>query len=306
MSITREKLATLRFVGARFEGHTLDVDCTTELIAYKRLVIECAKELWRRRHPGRERLPSGFEESFSLSFSEVAEGSASIPLLRVMDRDDSELNLESEDEFIEAARLIDETISAAANGQTLPSELPRNVIPLFREFGKTLSLEETLYTQARDHRTEASYSADARERLANWVESVYEDSVELIGEASMANLRGSQFMLTLADGMTVGGKFSPEQEAPVLEALRMHREVRLRVRGLAEFNQADRSLRRLVRVDDAEIAPPTELAYDDAARPIWEVLAEIGASAPAEAWDKLPTDLSKRLDDYIYRAKPQA
>lgn len=306
MSITREKLATLRFVGARFEGHTLDVDCTTELIAYKRLVVECAKELWRRRHLDRERLPRGFEESFSLSFSEVADGSASIPLLRVMNRDDSELNFESEDEFIEAARLIDKTISAAGNGQTLPSELPRNVIPLFKEFGKTLTSEETLYTQARDHRAESSYSADARDRLANWVETVYEDSIELTGEASMANLRGSQFMLTLTDGMTVSGKFSPEQEALVLEALRKHREVRLKVRGLAEFNQADRSLRRLIRVDDAEIAPSMELAYDDAARPIWEVLAEIGASAPAEAWDKLPTDLSKRLDEYIYRAKPQA
>ena len=31
-------------------------------------------------------------------------------------------------------------------------------------------------------------------------------------------------------------------------------------------------------------------------KPIWEVIAEIGAALPEEAWDDVPTDLSKNLD----------
>ena len=34
-------------------------------------------------------------------------------------------------------------------------------------------------------------------------------------------------------------------------------------------------------------------------RPIWERLAAIGASVPAEVWDKVPTDLSTNLDKYL-------
>ena len=34
--------------------------------------------------------------------------------------------------------------------------------------------------------------------------------------------------------------------------------------------------------------------------PIEEVIAEIAAEVPDEDWDKLPTDLSSRLDYYLY------
>jgi len=40
--------------------------------------------------------------------------------------------------------------------------------------------------------------------------------------------------------------------------------------------------------------------YDATARPIWEVIAEMGDQAPPGMWDNVPPDLSKRLDEYIY------
>ena len=45
-------------------------------------------------------------------------------------------------------------------------------------------------------------------------------------------------------GQSVAGKFSPEQEAQVLEALRDHSTFGLHVRGLGEFGTQDRLLRR--------------------------------------------------------------
>jgi hypothetical protein len=61
------ELASLRFDGKRFGGHALDVECTQELIAYRSLILECAKELWRRKNPGRVRLPRRFEEGFRVT-----------------------------------------------------------------------------------------------------------------------------------------------------------------------------------------------------------------------------------------------
>jgi len=42
-------------------------ECTQELIGYRNLILECAKELWHKKHPDRERLPKGFEDGFELS-----------------------------------------------------------------------------------------------------------------------------------------------------------------------------------------------------------------------------------------------
>lgn len=306
MSQIYEDLAILRFDGERFANHTLDVDATQELIAYKRLILECAKELWRRRNPGRVRLPRGFEEAFSLVFSEIREGSAGVPLKRRLEREEGQLALPAEDEFAEAARLIDQAIDAAGAAAALPTEFPRNVIPLFRDLGKSLTANESLYIRATGHGTDAAYTPLVRERLANWTEPTYEDVIDLTGEASMANIRGGQFSISLDSGESLVGKFSPEQETLVLEALRRHREVRLRIRGIGEFNYADRSLRRIVRVDSAEIAAGGTPAYDEAARPIWEVVSEIGAQAPTEAWATVPRDLSERLDEYLYGVRPSS
>ena len=94
-------LASLRFDGKRFGGHALDVECTQELIAYRSLILECAKELWRRKNPGRVRLPKGFEDGFRVQFDRIDEGSAVVPLRRVRESPQAELDLG--DEFDEAA-----------------------------------------------------------------------------------------------------------------------------------------------------------------------------------------------------------
>ena len=67
-------LTTLRFEGPRFEDHGLDLDVLPELMAYKALLIETAKSLWRAQHLGRERLPKGFEANLSIKFYELSKG----------------------------------------------------------------------------------------------------------------------------------------------------------------------------------------------------------------------------------------
>jgi hypothetical protein len=77
---TTFEMATLRFDGERFNGHALDVECTQELIAYRNLVLECAKSLWRVKYPNRSNLPKGFEKGFRLQFNRLEDGSALVPL----------------------------------------------------------------------------------------------------------------------------------------------------------------------------------------------------------------------------------
>jgi hypothetical protein len=41
---------------------------------------------------------------------------------------------------------------------------------------------------------------------------------------------------------------------------------------------------------------------DPNVRPFWEEIIELGASIPKEEWDKVPKDLAKNLDHYLYGA----
>jgi hypothetical protein len=292
------ELATLRFDGQRFDRHSLDVECTAELIAYRRLVLECAKELWRRNFPTRRKLPNGFEEGFRLEFSKVNPCSAAVPVRRVPGGPQDEL---FDDEFGEAVGLIDATIAAAARDDLLPDLLPPNVIPLFAEFGKTLRADEVLYVRGCGASAEAAHTAQARARLANWYGPSYEDRVNVVGEVRMANVGAGKFTLQLAhDAPLVDGRFDSAQESLVLDALKGHREVRLRVVGVGEFATRDRQMRRFAQVDHVDIEPAEQSGYDDAAPAIWDVLSAIGESAPVDTWAKVPADLSTRIDDIVY------
>ena len=300
---TTFEMATLRFDGARFDGHALDVECTQELIAYRNLVLECAKSLWRVKYPTRSNLPKGFEKGFRLQFNRLEDGSALVPLQRVRTAD-AQADLDLADEFDEAVGLIDQAIRAANEDDLLPVGLPSNVIPLFRDFGKTLRDDEVLFTRGRGSESEAPYTAKARRRLAEWIEPTYEDIVSVSGEVRMANVGSGRFALQVdrAGGQAViEGKFSAEDESKVLEALRQHRSARLQVKGLGEFGTADRLLKRFSRVDQVEFVPD-EIAYDESAAPIWEQLSAIGQQAPPSAWEAVPTDLSVRVDEIVYGA----
>lgn len=298
-SETTIELASLRFDGRRFEGHALDVECTQELIAYRSLILECAKELWKRKNPGRARLPKGFEDGFRVQFDRIDAGSAVVPLRRV--REAAQPGLDLGDEFDEAAALVDATIASADRDDLLPDQLPANVIPLFATFGRTLRDDEILFTRARGSDHEAAYTPKARARLADWVGPTYEDKVVLVGEVRMANLGPGAFRLQVAEtGAQVEGRFDATQEALVLDALKNHRSVRLRVRGTAEFSTRDRQIKRLVRIDEVGLAPAEPGAFDESAPAIWEQLSKIGLEAPPGTWDAVPTDLSTRIDEVVY------
>jgi len=46
--------------------------------------------------------------------------------------------------------------------------------------------------------------------------------------------------------------------------------------------------------------------YDPTAKPIWEVLVELGASVPESEWEKVPTDLSINFHYYHHGAPKES
>jgi len=270
------------------------------LYAFKELLVTAAKELWRRHHQDRQRLPRHFEDSLCLKFYALQESSVAIPIFREVEASTQQelFEFNQPDELDEAVKLVTEAISAVGSDQPLPDALPKNVLPLFDNYGRTLREDESFELQPHASSNRASYTPRSRERLLQFCAEGYTDRIDLVGEVRAADLAG-KFELRLDDGTRVPARFSPEQEALVTEALRDHASRRLRVKGTAEFHP-DGKLKGIVAVPNLMIQLAGENPFDPNARPIWEVFAEIGASVPPEEWAKLPTDLAKNYKHYLY------
>ena len=180
--------------------------------------------------------------------------------------------------------------------------MPRNVIPLFRDFGKMLRPDEFIAVSAGPARKQgARYDNLVKTRILSWESILYRDSVDLQGEVRGTDLDGLRFTLRLPDSRKVPGRFRAEQEAIVLEALGEHTSRRLRVIGQGEYSTEDGSLQQISNVDRVEIVEPGPAVTHQV--PIWQRLAAIGAAVPEEAWADIPADLATNVDLHLYRHK---
>lgn len=299
---TRYPITTQKFNGARFEDHGLDLDVLQELIAYKALLIETAKALWRAKNPNRQRLKKNFEDSVRLKFYGLQPGSVAVPIEREYDVADSTLPFSHQpDELDEAAGLIDEAIRAGADDRMLPQEFPKTVIPLFENLGKALKEDESIefFPPRERGGSKAVYSLVVRRRLLARMVDEYSDRVKVVGEVRRASIDGNRFAVRQDDGVTIEGKFQSEQEAQITEALHEHSSCRVEVRGKGTFG-ADGVLKRIDEVDSLAVRRLDEMPFDPSARPIWEIVEELGRSIPDTEWEKLPLDASVNLDRYLY------
>lgn len=226
-----------------------------------------------------------------------------VPLEREVEVEEGLLNFEREpDELDEAARVLEEAIGAVSADSPLPSNFPKNVIPLFEQLGKTLEAGDSIEFEpprgARE-RKKVVYAQQTRTRMVERATGEYTDVVNVSGEIRAADLDGGNFSLRREDGSKVFGKFSPEHEAQITEALKEHQSCSLHVEGTASFFP-DGQIKRIEQVDKLQIVSKERDEFDATVKPIWEVAREIGESIPQEDWEKVPKDGSINVDHYLY------
>ena len=198
-----------RFEGERFEQHTLPVEVARDLAAYEELVIALARHLYLEAHPGRQRVPKGFEESFSLHLDRVEPGSAR-PLLAWV----TALALgtlpfppggdgsEATQTFFQARDLIAECIDASAAGQPLPPRFPRELLDYFNVLGRSLREGESVDLHP-DRITGAKLTPERRKRLVLAGQQYYTREVHYTGTVAEVDWEKDTFRLRLTDGAVV-------------------------------------------------------------------------------------------------------
>jgi hypothetical protein len=302
--VERRPLLVHKFGGRRFEDHDLDITVLPELVAYRTLVVDCAKALWRRRHPDRERLPANYEESIVLSFSRVEGGSVAVPIERKIFPGEQARLWQERDEVDEAVSLVADTVDAASADRPLPPQFPKEALSAFEFYGRTLRADEWFEQIPTGRTVPARYTIATRERLIAWAMQRYEDSIDVIGAVIMAKVMPPRFAIRVSEeSPAIEAPFEPSAEAAILEALSHYRSAKVRVRGRGSFTAAGQ-LVRIARVDDVQALAGGELEFDRSARPILAVIRGIMSDVPDEQLATIPQ--SGDIDRIVYGGSDKA
>ena len=299
-----KEMVRLTFKGERYRDHALDLSAVGELRQFQVMVSETAKALWRAANPNRERLPKRFEERTRLCLRRIEEGSAVAPLeVYIEEPETPELFDREPGELGEAISLAYRVFRAIDRNESLPENFPKALVPEYAKWGEALGEDEAVEI-ARVGEEPARLTRSSRSRLSAFADMGHEDHLDVTGEVLEADVRQRRFQLWLDEKTAVTVGFSEEQEEEVTKALKEHKTLRLHLIGRAEFSPLGRP-NKVLQVDRWEVIPLGEARYDEAARPIEEILAELGRDVPLDEWKKLPPDLTDNVDHYLYGTPKQ-
>jgi hypothetical protein len=257
--MAKESFIQPRFVGARFDEHTLPLSAAKDLAAYEELVVELAKHLYLNKNSDRKRVPKGFADGFHLHLERVDEGSA-MPLLALVMAGALIDPLPAE--FVEAKTLISEVI-ATAEGDKLPSAFPKEFYSYFNRIGRSLEAGERLEWTPGDAANPSALTPAKRKRLALAVGATYEAEVDIVGQVFTLNTDRCEGQLRTGENDRVTFAY----DEPFLSELKGalgNVVLYAHIEGVGIFDVNDR-LKSIKAIEQLEVVPHYALisAIDD-------------------------------------------
>ncbi|MPL66000.1 hypothetical protein SDC9_11668 [bioreactor metagenome] len=132
-----------RFVGKRFENHSIPFSMFEDLASFQKIILEVAKWQYKKANPQKARLPKGFVDSFNISLSRIRKGSARLVMVR--DYENPEFGFD--DVFDKSRNILMQLFKKTGEKKALvaPPGFPNAIIDEFENFGRTLRADEAIY-----------------------------------------------------------------------------------------------------------------------------------------------------------------
>ena len=254
-----------RFVGSRFENHTLPLEVLKDIAALEELVVELAKWLYIQEHQGRRRTPKQFTEGISLGITSIEDGSA-IPNI-VIQMATAAMTIfppENQQYFNRAKDQIIRTVEAAEKGQPITG-IPTHLLGYFDKLGRSLKEGESVEFNPKEPNEKAILNRDSRRRLvlASQVQEIREE-VKIRGIVSAMDKDNQTFVIDLIDGQKVASPYELQHEPIISEAFNTFRQtdpLRMIVAGTAVYSRNNASkIQRLDGVDHVSILDPLDIS----------------------------------------------
>lgn len=255
-----------RFVGQRFQQHTLPLEVLKDIAALEELVVELAKWMYIEEHQGRKRTPKQFTDGISLAISSIEPGST-IPQIVIQTATAGILTLfppENQQYFTKAKDQIILAIEAAEKAEPI-SGIPIHLLGYFDKLGRSLREGEAIQFNPNATGSKAELNRESRRRLvlASQVQEIREE-VRLRGIVSAMDKAKQTLALDLTDGQKITGPYELQHEPILDEALVSFREtdpLRILVAGTAVYTRNNvHKIQRLESIDHVSILDPLDVA----------------------------------------------
>lgn len=177
----------LHYDGKRFEHHRMPVDVLSDLPAFRALLLAFAKDEWRKRHPGKKRVPKNFQGKFSLSLFALKEGSA-IPVTEWIPAIGEQTSLFGDETLEILDQAYSDLLGLLGNGLSSGARIDAAKLLGIANFGANL-LDDEVITLS-DHTTKQKILWDKARRAKLLAQLQEEQSVpyksegELVGTLS--------------------------------------------------------------------------------------------------------------------------
>ena len=264
----------VRFAGGRFDSHTIPFDVLPDLAAYRDLVVEVAKHLFRVRNSDRRRVPKGFEESFQLGLSQIIQGNSATALAQRLETLEDQptdfaqtgFGFPRYGEFEEARDLLDRVIAAVNDSMALPKDFPRELVGKFNRFGQSLRAGEHAEI-SHGRMTPVRYDSETRKRIVLSANATYENSLDQRFTLTGGEISTCIVHLVDEDGTRFDLRVDNEEECDKAITRRRHQ---VRIVGTGLFDRQDRltkimNYKELIHTDD-EPQQPVEDRLGEIAR----------------------------------------
>ncbi len=240
----------MRFVGGRFDRHIIPLEVLPDLNAYRDLIIDVARHLFKQNNQGRQRVKKGFGDSFQIGLSKVVQGNSATALMERVDLIEDQAGagqvvlFHEHQEFEQARDLIDRVIAAANDGVAPPEDFPAELAGRFNRFGQSLRAGE--YAEISHGRSApVRYDSDIRKFIVLSGSSTYEDKFDRKFALSGGEISTRTVHLSDEAGSLFDVRADSDAECDKAIARRRHH---VRVVGIGSFDRQD-SLKRILRVD---------------------------------------------------------
>lgn len=294
--MTQEPFIQPRFVGPRFEGHTLPLSAAKDLAAYEELVLELAKHLFRQKNQDRIRLPKGFANGFSLHIERIDDGSAKPALVAMMLAGQLFSTLPAE--ITEAKDLINSVIATEA-GQPFPAAFPKDHYSYFNRIGRSLEEGEFIEWLPDSPTNKTVLTPTKRKRLVLAHRETYEAEVNVVGLIEELNTKQKTGVLRALEKEPVTFVFDDPFFTDLKDALGIRVQY-VRVLGVGVFDLNDR-LSSITEIDQVERLPhyPLVSSIDKLSTLADGWLEGVGVAPKPENLNWLTNEVSKSFPESL-------
>lgn len=236
-----------RFIGERFNNHSLPSELLADFKIFNDLLIEIAKKIYLQKNPKAKKTPKNFTDGISLYLVNIEKGSA-VAEFTLTQKQNSLFPFENNPDyqyFDEAKNVI---FSIISNENTSHNFVNENNYTSFEKLGKNLLEDESIdfgYNYQNKKESNIVLNKESRKTLLLKInpKKEYSEEIKLFALVSAIDLEKSYFNIETDFGK-IQCTLNKSITDAVLKAVNEFKNNRyVLIKGLALFNQNDKIIR---------------------------------------------------------------